>query len=408
MDDKTDAQRDSSLIPQPSSLSTRRFRPYPEYQNSGAEWIREIPSHWSTKRLKNLVLFQGGGTPSKENLEYWSGNIPWVSPKDMKARFILDTADKITVEAVEQSATNLVDPGAVLLVVRSGILNHSIPVAIAGTTVALNQDLKALIPGAEVLPKYLSYVIDGKQSPLLVEWRKEGATVESLELDLIENSRFPLPPKSEQHAITEFLDRETGKIDALVAKKEQLIELLQEKRTTLITQAVTKGLNPDVPMKDSGVEWLGQIPAHWDSYRLKWITKDHKQGYYTEQTYIDEGVKLARITDIDDDTKVRFEAMPFVEISASDERAFRIAPGDFLFARSGTIGRFGIVRNSDRAVFASYLIRFRFKESVPDFLRFTFMSHIFRETLISAFHGGANKNVHAENIKLTFPLCVHG
>lgn len=153
----------------------------------------------------------------------------------MKTRLILDTADKITVEAVEESATNLVDPGAVLMVVRSGILNHTIPVAIAGTTVALNQDLKALIPGAEVLPKYLSYVIDGKQSPLLVEWRKEGATVESLELELIENSRFPLPPKSEQHAIAEFLDRETGKIDALVAKKERLIELLQEKRTALIT-----------------------------------------------------------------------------------------------------------------------------------------------------------------------------
>jgi type I restriction enzyme, S subunit len=262
VDDRTKAQLDSSLILQPSSLSTRRFQPYPEYQNSGAEWIGEIPSHWSTKRLKNLVHFQGGGTPSKENLEYWSGNIPWVSPKDMKTRLILDTADKITVEAVEQSATNLVDPGAVLLVVRSGILNHSIPVAIAGTTVALNQDLKALIPRPEVLPKYLSYVIDGKQSPLLVEWRKEGATVESLELELIENSRFPVPPKSEQHAIVEFLDRETGKIDALVAKKEQLIEVLLEKRTALITHAVTQGLDPDVPMKDSGVEWLGNIPAH--------------------------------------------------------------------------------------------------------------------------------------------------
>jgi type I restriction enzyme, S subunit len=144
MDDRTDAQLDSSLIPQPSSLSICRFRPYPEYQNSGALWIGEIPSHWSTKRLKNLVHFQGGGTPSKENLEYWSGNIPWVSPKDMKTRLILDTADKITVEAVEQSATNLVDPGAVLLVVRSGILNHSIPVAIAGTSTAWRNQLFGL------------------------------------------------------------------------------------------------------------------------------------------------------------------------------------------------------------------------------------------------------------------------
>jgi type I restriction enzyme, S subunit len=269
MDDSTAAQRDSSLIPQPSYLSTRRFRPYPDYQSSGAEWIGEIPSHWSTKRLKTLVHFQGGGTPSKENLEYWTGNIPWVSPKDMKTQLILDTADKITVEAVEESATNLVEPGAVLLVVRSGILNHTIPVAIAGTTVALNQDLKALIPGSEILPKYLSYVIDGKQSSLLVEWRKEGATVESLEMDLIKNSHFPLPPESEQHAIAEFLDRETSKIDVLVAKKERLIDLLQEQRTALITRAVTKGLDLDVPTKDSGVEWLGEIPVHWKIIHLK-------------------------------------------------------------------------------------------------------------------------------------------
>ena len=80
---------------------------------------------------------------------------------------------------------------------------------------------------------------------------------------------IPTPPLSEQRAIAAFLDRETAKIDALVAKKERLIELLQEKRTALISDAVTKGLDPDVPLKDSGVEWLGEIPAHWEVKRLK-------------------------------------------------------------------------------------------------------------------------------------------
>ena len=81
--------------------------------------------------------------------------------------------------------------------------------------------------------------------------------------------KIPLPPLPEQQAIAAFLDRETAKIDALVAKKERLIELLQEKRTALISHAVTRGLDPDVPMKDSGVEWLGEIPAHWEVRRLK-------------------------------------------------------------------------------------------------------------------------------------------
>lgn len=130
--------------------------------------------------------------------------------------------------------------------------------------------------------------------------------------------------------------------------------------------------------KDSGVEWLGEIPAHWEVKRVKWITETHKQGYYTEQTYVDEGVKLARITDIDDLANVSFKNMPFVNISANDERLFKLQAGDFLFARSGTIGRFGLVRNPERSVFASYLIRFRFKDVEPEFLRFAFGSHLFR------------------------------
>jgi type I restriction enzyme S subunit len=151
--------------------------------------------------------------------------------------------------------------------------------------------------------------------------------------------------------------------------------------------------------KDSGVEWLGPIPAQWVIKRVKWITLSHKQGYYTEDAYIDGGVKLARITDIDDFGNVSFENMPFVDISRREESIFGLKDKDFVFARSGTIGRFGLVRQAERSVFASYLICFRFKECFPEFLRFAFSSLFFRESLISTLHGGANQNVHAENIK---------
>ncbi|MBE9128860.1 MULTISPECIES: restriction endonuclease subunit S [unclassified Coleofasciculus] len=154
--------------------------------------------------------------------------------------------------------------------------------------------------------------------------------------------------------------------------------------------------------KDSGVEWLGEIPEHWEVYQVKRITQSHKQGFYTNQSYVNEGVKLARITDIDDFANISFEKMPFVEIDVKDERAFEIKDGDFLFARSGTIGRFGLVRNPERAIFASYLISFRFKDNSPEYLRFYFASDYFKKNLISTLHGGANQNVHAENIKEQF------
>ena len=274
---------------------SRSFKPYPSYKDSGVKWLGKIPAHWGLKRLKRIVEFRGGGTPSKDNLDYWSGDIPWVSPKDMKVSVVVDTEEKITPQAVCESATKLVPPGAVLLVVRSGILIHSIPAALSGREVTLNQDLKALIPRSALLPEYLLFLISGMQTELLAEWKKEGATVESLEMDLIAQTQTPLPGEGEQRAIAAFLDHETAKIDALIAKNERLIELLQEKRTALITQAVSKGLDPNVPMKDSGVEWLDKIPAHWEVKRLKCLssvndeTLSEKTDPLFELVYVDIG-----------------------------------------------------------------------------------------------------------------------
>jgi type I restriction enzyme S subunit len=167
----------------------------------------------------------------------------------------------------------------------------------------------------------------------------------------------------------------------------------------LQTAIPLRRFKPYPAYKDSAVEWLGEIPAHWEVRKVRRIIQTHKQGYYTEQAYVDDGVKLARITDIDNFGRVSFEEMPFVEVTPSDEQTFKLEEGDFLFARSGTIGRFGIVRKPERSVFASYLIRFRFRMVEPEFLRFLFASAFFKESLLSTLHGGANQNVHAENIK---------
>jgi type I restriction enzyme, S subunit len=308
------------------AVGLRPFKRYPAYKDSGVKWLGEIPATWARKRLKRIVQFRGGGTPTKDRLEYWGGEIPWASPKDMKVSVVFDTEDRITAQAVRESATKLVPAGAVLVVVRSGILIHSIPVAVTGLEVTLNQDLKALIPSAELVPEYLMYLISGMQRELLVEWKKEGATVESLELELVASTPAPLPTIAEQCAIVTFLDRETVRIDALVEKKERLIELLGEKRTALITRAVTKGLDPNVPMKDSGVEWLGEIPAHWKVMKFAWLIKQSNAGEVIDRGYWDAGEGLlysCQRTPICSD----FDRFP-------DER--RTEPGDLLVTRNGT------------------------------------------------------------------------
>ena len=249
-------------------MNVSKYKAYSEYKNSEASWLGDVPESWQLSPLKYLTRFSGGGTPSKDKPEYWNGSIPWVSPKDMKTARITSTIDKITERAIEDSTTNLLTEGALLLVVCSGILQHSIPAAINDVPVTLNQDMKALRFNQRIHVKYAMYVVSGNQKSLLLEWGKQGATVESIEQEYLSNTIFPVPTIVEQQIIVNFLDYETAKIDTMIEKQKQLIKLLKEKRQAVISHAVTKGLNPNVLMRDSGVEWLGDVPEYWKVQRI--------------------------------------------------------------------------------------------------------------------------------------------
>ena len=169
-----------------SHAVTKGLNPDVPMKDSGIEWLGEVPEHWDIVPLKYLCKFSGGGTPSKENLSYWTdGNIPWVSPKDMKSFWLSDTQDKLTAIAVNESSTNYVESGALLMVVRSGILQRMIPIAINTVRVTLNQDMKALRFSLKMNVEFAANFILGYQLPLLLEWSKEGATVESIEYEYL-------------------------------------------------------------------------------------------------------------------------------------------------------------------------------------------------------------------------------
>jgi type I restriction enzyme S subunit len=245
------------------------LKPYPAMKDSRVEWLREVPENWEVKKLKHVVSFCGGGTPSKAIESFWNGHIPWVSPKDMRSARITDAEDHITEESVLESATSIVAPGAVVVVVRSGILRRKIPVAINDVDVALNQDMKALRPISSLASEYLLALIQGNHAALRAEWTKQGATVESIEHEFMANSHIPLPPLPEQTAIVRFLDYVNQRIRRYIRAKQKLIGLLEEQKQAIIHRAVTRGLDPDVPLKPSGVEWLGDVPEHWGVKKLR-------------------------------------------------------------------------------------------------------------------------------------------
>lgn len=219
---------------------TKGLNPDVTMKDSGVEWLGEVPEHWELVPLKYLCNFSGGGTPTKDNLSYWQGGtVPWVSPKDMKSFWISETQDYVTPKAVSESSTSYVEEGSLLMVVRSGILQRNIPVAINIVKVTMNQDMKALRFNERMKAHYAAHFINGNVNSLLLEWTKEGATVESIEHEYLANGLIPVPPIDEQHSIIKSISDQMIRFELLEEKALTGIRLLQERRTALISAAVT-------------------------------------------------------------------------------------------------------------------------------------------------------------------------
>ena len=245
------------------------FPTYAHYKDSGVEWLGEVPAHWDLKPLKHLVDFRSGGTPDKTNREFWDGEVPWASAKDLKTDELFDTIDHITETAVSAVAASLVEPGSILVVVRGMILARLFPVVTARVPMAINQDLKALSVKPQIHPDFMAWMLRGSEAETLSRLDEAGHGTKALRMEAWGAMRLPVPDLSEQVQIVDFLKVETTKLDALITEQRTLIDLLKEKRQAVISHAVTKGLDPRVPMKDSGVEWLGEVPAHWEVVRVR-------------------------------------------------------------------------------------------------------------------------------------------
>ena len=258
----------------------RRFTPYPAYRDSGVEGLGDIPVHWEVKRLKNLASVrlsnvdkksEEGQVPVKlcnyvdvyyndfitADLEFMNAT----APPAQVLRFRLRTGD-VLITKDSESWNDIAIPA---------VVTEEFADVLCGYHLALIQPRPGL--DGRFLARQFSAVGMRDQFHLAAN----GITRFGLGGDAIRTGLFPVAPIEEQEAIGCFLDRETEQIDALVAKKERLIDLLQEKRTALITSVVTRGLDPNVPMKDSGVEWLGEIPAHWDVVRSKALFIQRKE-----------------------------------------------------------------------------------------------------------------------------------
>ena len=213
------------------------------------------------------------------------------------------------------------------------------------TDVLCGYHLAQIKPGPDLDGRFLARQFSAIGTRDQFHVAANGITRFGLGGDAIRTGLFPIAPIEEQRAIANFLDRETAKIDALVARKERLIELLQEKRTALITRAVTRGLDPNVPMKDSGVEWLGEIPAHWEVKRLKHLTPGTTVGIVVTPSkyYVDEGIPCLRSLNVSRGT-IDMDNLVFISEHANEiHRKSKIFAGDVVVVRTGQAGTAAVV-----------------------------------------------------------------
>lgn len=217
----------------------RGLNPAAPLRPSGIDWLGDIPAHWEAIPLRFLVSFSGGATPDTRKLDYWNGPIPWVSPKDMKRDFIDDAEDHVSEAALDNSALKMIEPEAILIVVRGMILAHSFPTAINTVPVTINQDMKALRCAEKIAPAFLVDVFKGAKDYLVSLADSSAHGTKKLETEALGRFAVPVPPLVEQHDIVRHIATETAKIDGLRAATEHSITLLKERRGALIAAAVT-------------------------------------------------------------------------------------------------------------------------------------------------------------------------
>jgi type I restriction enzyme S subunit len=163
-------------------------------------------------------------------------------------------------------------------------------------------------------------------------------------------------------------------------------------------------------MKDSGVEWIGEIPDGWEMLKIKQITIDHRQGFYSSREYDEKGYRLVRITDINDNNTITTLTSPYYELEESEIERFQLKTGDFLFPRTGGVGRFGVFKSDELSIYGSFLIRFRFSNLVHhSLIRYFLNTTAYLNQILQEIHGGVNQNIHVENIKdckICFPIDI--
>lgn len=299
------------------------------------EWAPDIPPAWDVVNLKMLARIFAGGTPDRKNADYWSdGTVPWLNSGSVNDWAISKPSELIAREALANGATRWAPKGSVLVALAGQGKTKGMAARLEINS-TLNQSLAAIAPGASLDYRFLQYWLASNY--LNIRGLAGGDLRDGLNLQHIGSIQVPRPPVEEQRAIADYLDRETAQIDAFIAKNEKLIALLTERRAAVIARAVTRGLDENAEMKESGVATLGIIPAHWTVNRIRNVGRAIIGLTYSPEDICDEddaGTLVLRAGNIQNGELVFKDC---VYVGKAIPKALRLRLGDIVIcARNGS------------------------------------------------------------------------
>lgn len=340
---------------------------YPKYKPSGVEWLGDVPEHWGVKRLKYQVTINDETLPETTDPDF---ELLYVDISSVNPSLGIVQKESLLFENAPSRARRIVRNGDTIVSTVRTYLRAISPVIDPESNLIVSTGFAVIRP-RKINQDYLSAAI---QAPYFIEEvvsRSVGVSYPAINASEIGFISIPLPPFPEQQAIAAFLDRDTGRIDSLITKKQRLLELLTEQRTALISRAVTKGLDATVKLKPSGVGWLGDVPGHWGVKRLKDLLQEKKGAIKTgpfgsqllSSEMYDEDVKVYNQKSvITNDFEYGENYISFEKFK--DLKEFQTFPGDFLITTRGTIGRCAILpKDAEQGILHPCLMRLQTNKS---------------------------------------------
>lgn len=321
------------------------MKKYDNYKDSGIEWIGEIPSHWESWKINHAFNRIGSGTtPESGNPIYHeNGTINWLNTGDLNDSVLDFCSKKITVKALENyTSLKLFPAGSLVIAMYGATIGKT---AILNFETTTNQACCVFCENRIIDLKFLQYWFIGNKEQIIN--LAIGGGQPNISQNILKDIRVWCPNYSEQIKLTQFLDHKTSQIDDLIAKKEALIQLLEEERVAIINNAVTKGLDPNVPMKDSGIDWLGEIPEHWEIMRLRNIVDTVKTGSTppSDEIQFFEPQEINWYGPGDFENLILREAKRKISHLAIKENKCRLFPANsiLLIGIGATVGKVGLI-----------------------------------------------------------------